>query len=1171
MAKNNFNFQAKLELNSSGFKKGVNQVKSSLAGLKSSFLSVAGALGAGLGFTQLIGNIKTTATQLSVAQNTLENVSRVMVKYNDGVNKGTTEVSNYTQNLAFVKRLAKDYGQDLVALTHNYAQFTAACQKTDLALEDQRKVYEALTRSAAYYHMSADRTADMMNAVTQMMSKGKVAAEELRRQLGNALPGAFNLMAASLNMTNSQLDEAMRNGEIIAADVLPRFAAMLNTVTKNAHFDSLQMSLNNMKNAWYELVNDSGAQNFFKGIIDGTTSVITAIKDHLKGLGGTILSFVVGISSYKLFKGWSEQGKTYLNEQRNNLKILKKEYESYLRQVEKAGNSSIRFDVGNGMATAKMGAVTTKELQMLKNYNDSLIQIAEVERKLYGTPLMAESELSRIKSYSVQLDKVLAQEIGIKGEVKEIGKLQAGVESIISTIGATLKSMGIMAVVGAVIGGITKILTVTRENRKEWERINSLYDEYQEKLEETDLNIATSKKLLNDQLDIVKDSTKSEVIRLGALEQINDTLGLTGDNLLKLEDLNNIKDGVDKITKAVNDWNAQAERQSKIQKLVTDYSKAQKREQELKTEIAKTEAEIARKKAINESLANSKALGGYQTTRKEEKLLEKYNAELLQQQAIWKDADKQLKTYGVEAAEYLGLQNGPKKKKDSETKTLSELLKEYNKDKTELTNQLKEKAISEEQFNEELDNLVQEYWKNAAAIGELSIDKILEKMDKGNTLSAMENWYYNLSKDAAQAVQNALINGISEEILKGIDQEIEEASEQIEKELQKEFEKEDKKNQISLNVSTGVYDPIKRGNRNSIMDYAKTGSDIIGEEYDLTSDWFDDIEDKYEQMIADTKGMAEITEDVQKELDLLSEKYRYAAKEAKTLETAMNYQKIVEDIKEVKKEINGLVYSSVKDFATSLDRVVSAWDNLEETMEDKDSTGWEQFMAVFNMMTQIIDSAVGIYQTITTIQELSNKLGAAKIAEQVALNELLKEELALRMAAKGATSEEIKERLEGLSALFTEQGVLAGLLGLKKKEKAETIALTGIKAAEAGATAASASASAGEAVANATSSGAKMPFPYNLLAIAAGVAAVVGALAMMSKFEKGGIVGGNSTHGDKNMVRVNSGEMILNKAQQGTLWSMLNGKGGLGGNVQFKIHGADLVGTINNYNSRKRG
>ena len=80
------------------------------------------------------------------------------------------------------------------------------------------------------------------------------------------------------------------------------------------------------------------------------------------------------------------------------------------------------------------------------------------------------------------------------------------------------------------------------------------------------------------------------------------------------------------------------------------------------------------------------------------------------------------------------------------------------------------------------------------------------------------------------------------------------------------------------------------------------------------------------------------------------------------------------------------------------------------------------------------------------------------------------------------------------------------------------------------------------AIASATASGASMPFPYNVVAIAAGVAAVVAALASISgAFANGGIVGGSSPSGDKLLARVNSGEMILNGAQQSRLFNFING------------------------------
>jgi hypothetical protein len=71
-------------------------------------------------------------------------------------------------------------------------------------------------------------------------------------------------------------------------------------------------------------------------------------------------------------------------------------------------------------------------------------------------------------------------------------------------------------------------------------------------------------------------------------------------------------------------------------------------------------------------------------------------------------------------------------------------------------------------------------------------------------------------------------------------------------------------------------------------------------------------------------------------------------------------------------------------------------------------------------------------------------------------------------------------------------------------------------------------AKSGEAVANATAAGAGLPFPANLAAIAAGVAAVLGVLALVTGFADGGVVGGKTTVGDYNLIRANKGEMILN-------------------------------------------
>ena len=123
------------------------------------------------------------------------------------------------------------------------------------------------------------------------------------------------------------------------------------------------------------------------------------------------------------------------------------------------------------------------------------------------------------------------------------------------------------------------------------------------------------------------------------------------------------------------------------------------------------------------------------------------------------------------------------------------------------------------------------------------------------------------------------------------------------------------------------------------------------------------------------------------------------------------------------------------------------------------------------------------------------------------------------------------------------QGIVKLYKMLTAATTAHTAASTTDAAATAGETAASTAntaAKSGEAIANATASGAKLPFPANLIAIAAGVAAVVAALAAVSGFATGGVIGGSSTSGDRKFARVNSGEMILNKWQQARLFQIVN-------------------------------
>ena len=108
------------------------------------------------------------------------------------------------------------------------------------------------------------------------------------------------------------------------------------------------------------------------------------------------------------------------------------------------------------------------------------------------------------------------------------------------------------------------------------------------------------------------------------------------------------------------------------------------------------------------------------------------------------------------------------------------------------------------------------------------------------------------------------------------------------------------------------------------------------------------------------------------------------------------------------------------------------------------------------------------------------------------------------------------------------------------------------------------------AMANGAKSAFALPFPFNLAAWASVAATIAGIFASLPKFATGGIVGGSGYNGDRQLIRANSGEMVITRAQQARLWSAISGGGQLGGGqVTFKISGQELYGVLSNYNSKK--
>ncbi|MDH4319954.1 MAG: tape measure protein [Desulfobulbaceae bacterium] len=151
-----------------------------------------------------------------------------MERMRNALKSATGSSQQAAEEISFLRQEANRLGLDLQAAGKGFVTIAAAAKGTTLAGAGVRAIFSSVSEASAVLGLSADDTNASLLAVSQMISKGKVSAEELRGQLGERLPGAFQAAARSMGMTTSELDKMLQKGQIMADDFLPKFAAELH-------------------------------------------------------------------------------------------------------------------------------------------------------------------------------------------------------------------------------------------------------------------------------------------------------------------------------------------------------------------------------------------------------------------------------------------------------------------------------------------------------------------------------------------------------------------------------------------------------------------------------------------------------------------------------------------------------------------------------------------------------------------------------------------------------------------------------------------------------------------------------------------------------------------------------------------------------------------------------
>ena len=253
------------QTNSRGFSGALGGITAALSGMAAGFLSASA----------LISSAFTTALKTDAIKTSLE------FTFNS--------VDVAKQKMDELRKTASRLGLEYTSLADAYRSFAGAAVASNFPMKETDKIFNAVANAGAKLKLTSDQVTGALTALQQMISKGTVQSEELRGQLGERLPGAFAIAARAMGVTQIELGKLLKDGKVMAADLLPKLADELDKTfsnDKNEKVKSLQGSVNDLKNEFTAIVETKGALSaFFEFVVDRAAGVTRYIGKLSEALG----------------------------------------------------------------------------------------------------------------------------------------------------------------------------------------------------------------------------------------------------------------------------------------------------------------------------------------------------------------------------------------------------------------------------------------------------------------------------------------------------------------------------------------------------------------------------------------------------------------------------------------------------------------------------------------------------------------------------------------------------------------------------------------------------------------------------------------------------------------------------------------------------------------------
>ncbi len=359
------------------------------------------------------------------------NAALSMERINISMQAVTNDANLAGKEIQFIREESERLGLSFQDSAQEYIKFAAAAKNTSIEGEKSRQIFTGMSEAITALKLSTQDASLIYMAMTQMVSKGKVSMEELRRQMGERLPGAIRLAAEGMGMTTAELIKQVEAGNVMAYDLLPALADQLHKTYGQAAMEAAesgQASINRFNNAVFETKTAVGdaLMPVLTDVLNLMKSGMPIVKEFIGGL--KMVTVDVAASIDKIIA--SEKNKfqnigTYLFGTPEEIKKVRDQLTPVISDIERIAhevNVGIYKQMNHGQSSTK----TASELAIEAS------KVAEVRKKEAAAKITAtknEAKLSEAEKQAIKDIEAMTREI----EKEEQARL-SHIESINSEI-----------------------------------------------------------------------------------------------------------------------------------------------------------------------------------------------------------------------------------------------------------------------------------------------------------------------------------------------------------------------------------------------------------------------------------------------------------------------------------------------------------------------------------------------------------------------------------------------------------------------------------------------------------------------------------------------------------------------------------------------------------------